>query len=185
MKGVVREAISSMVCANAHLQACLGAAGAGESSSSVERCLLGDQCLVSSGPSACNTASVSSKSYNKLLSLLAGSGLKNLSVVGKHDVRLWDTAIQGVISPAGIYGVLGHMKGGPRAAQASCCRPIRGVSWSCSPCLCRRPVGGAGMGHLSCAAQTSTPNNQAAPKAQWGLSQALPSTHTEVSVLQR
>ena len=113
LKGVVREAISSMVCANAHLQACLGAAGAGESSSSVEWCLLGDQCLVSSGPSACNTASVSSKSYNKLLSLLAGNGLKNLSVVGKHDVRLWDTAIQGVISPAGIYGVLGRMKGGP------------------------------------------------------------------------
>lgn len=113
MKGLVREAISSMVCANAHLQACVGAAGAGESSSSVERCLLGDQSLVSSGPSACNTASVSSKSYNKLLSLLAGNGLRNPSVVGKHDVRLWDMAIQGAISPAGIYGVLAGMKRGP------------------------------------------------------------------------
>lgn len=36
------------------------------------------------------------------------------------------------------------------------------------------------MGHLSCAAQTSAPNIQAAPKAQRGLRQALPSTHTEV-----
>lgn len=69
--------------------------------------------LVSSGPSACNTASVSSKSYNKLLSLLAGNGSRNPSVVGKHDVRLWDMAIQGAISPAGIYGVLAGMKRGP------------------------------------------------------------------------
>lgn len=82
---MVREAISSVVRANAHIQACLGAAGAGESSSFVAWCLLGDQCLVSSGPSACSTASVSSKSRNKLLSVPAGNGWKNLSVVGKHE----------------------------------------------------------------------------------------------------
>lgn len=113
LKGVVRETISSMARANAHLQACLGAAGARESSSITEQCLLGDQCLVSSGPSASNTASVSSKSYNKLLSSLAGNGLKNLRVVGKHDVGLWATAIQGALLPAGIYRVLVHVKRGP------------------------------------------------------------------------
>lgn len=154
MKGVVREAISSMVRANAHLQACRGAAGAGEPSSSVEWCLLGDQCLVSSGPSACNTASVSSKSYNKLLSLLAGNGWRSLSVVGKHDVRLWDIAIQGAIPPAGIYGVLACLKRGPE--------PLRHLAADPSEELCSVlvPTAGGGMGHLSCAAQTSMPSSR-------------------------
>jgi len=127
LKGVVREAISSMVCANAHLQACLGAAGAGESSSSPEWCLPRDQRLASSRPSACNTASASSKSYNKLLSALAGNGSKNRRVVGKQDVRLWDVAIQGATPPAGIHGVLAHMKRGPEPRRRLAADPSRAV----------------------------------------------------------
>lgn len=126
LKGLVRETVSSMARANAHLQGCLGAAGAGRSSSSVERCLLGDQCLVSPGPSASSTASVSSKSSNKLLSSLAGNGLKNLRVVGKHDVGLWATAMQGALPPAGIYGVLAHVKRGPEPPRHPAADPSEG-----------------------------------------------------------
>lgn len=122
LRGVVREAISSMVRANAHFQGCLGA---GESSSSVARCLLGDQCLVSSGPSACNTASVSSKSYNKLLSVLAGNGWKNPSVVGKHEAGYGIQPCRELLCWQAFRGVGVHEEG-PRATQG--CSPMPGVS---------------------------------------------------------
>lgn len=155
-----------MVRANAHIQACLGAAGARESSSSFARCLLGDQCLVSSGPSACSTASVSSKSYNKLLSVPAGNGWKNPSVVGKQEAGYGIQPCRELLGGQEFMGCWWARRG---AQSYSGVQTHARCEWSCS--LCPHQWLERMEWVVSCAPQSST-NNQAALKA---------STHRDIS----